>query len=85
TPSEAFVAGDMVPVGFEGSIYVRNVGTVASVKDAQVFAVVNVAGGAALGQSRADDDGANSEPAPGYWVDVVQPGQRGRISIHRGL
>jgi len=85
TPSEAFVAGDMVPVGFEGSIYVRNVGTVASVKDAQVFAVVNVAGGDALGQSRADDDGANSEPAPGYWVDVVQPGQRGRISIQRGL
>jgi len=85
TVSEAFVAGDMVPVGWVGSIYVTNVGSVASVKDAQCFAVVNVAGGNLLGQTRADDDGANSEPAPGYWVEVVQPGERGRVSIQRGL
>lgn len=84
-PSEAFVASDMVPVGYIGSIYVRNVGSVVSVKDAQVFAVVNTAGGDALGQTRSDDDGTNAEPAPGYWVDVVQPGERGRISIQRGL
>lgn len=83
TVSEAFPASDMVPVGFDGPIYVTNVGSVASVKDAGVFAVVNVAGGDALGQSRADDDGANSELAPGYWVDVVQPGARGRIYIQR--
>jgi len=82
---EAFRAGENTPVGYSGSIYVRNVGTVASVKDAQAFAVVNVAGGNNLGETRADDDGANSEPAPGYWVDVVQPGARGRISIQRGL
>ena len=73
----------MVPVGFDGPMYVTNVGSVASVKDAQVFAVVNVAGGDALGQSRADDDAANAEPAPGYWIDVVQPGARGQIYIQR--
>ncbi len=83
TVSEAFSASDMVPVGFNGPIYATNVGSVASVKDAGVFAVVNVAGGDALGQSRADDDGANSEPAPGYWDEVVQPGARGRIFIQR--
>ena len=82
---ESFIASDMVPVGYSGSMYVRNAGSVASVKDAQVFAVVNTAGGNRLGESRADDDGANSEPAPGYWVDVVQPGERGRVSIQRGL
>lgn len=82
---EAFRAGENTPVGYSGSIYVRNAGSVASVKDAQVFAVVNVAGGNNLGETRADDDGANSEPAPAYWVDVVQPGARGRISIQRGL
>jgi len=85
TPDDGFIPADMVPVGFDGPIYVRNVGGVASVKDAQVFAVVNVAGGDLLGQTRADDDGANSEPAPAYWVDVVQPGERGRIYVQRGL
>jgi hypothetical protein len=83
--SEAFIPSEMVPVGFNGSIYVTNVGSVASVKDAGVFAVVNVAGGDLLGQTRADDDGANSEPAPAYWVDVVQPNERGRIYIQREL
>lgn len=83
TVSEAFPAAEMVPVGFNGPIYVTNVGGVVSVKDATVFAVVNVAGGNELGQTRANDDGANAEPAPAYWVDVVQPGSRGRIYIQR--
>jgi hypothetical protein len=82
---EAFIASDMVPVVYDGQIYVRNAGSVASTKDAQVFAVVNIAGGDALGETRADDDGANSEPAPAYWVDIVQPGARGLIYVQRGL
>ena len=74
----------MVPVAYSGSIYVKNVGPAVTVKDAQVFAVVNTAGGQLLGQSRSDVDGGNAEAAPAYWVDIVQPGQRGRISNRRG-
>ena len=73
----------MVPVGFNGPIYVTNVGSTASVKDATAFGVVATAGGNLLGQTRADDDGGNAEPVPAYWVDVVQPGARGRIFIQR--
>lgn len=82
---EAFIPSDMVPVGFDGSIQVVNRGSVISVPDAQVFAVVNVAGGDELGESRSDDDAANAEPAPGYWVDAVLPGERGRVFVQRGL
>ena len=78
--SEAFPASDMVPVHYDGVIYVTNVGSVASVAHGAVFAVVNTAGGQLIGQSRADDDAANSIEVTGaYWVQPTAVGARGLI------
>jgi hypothetical protein len=78
--SEAFPASDMVPVHYQGSMTVTNVGTVASVANGPVFAVVNTAGGNLDGQSRADADGGNTVQAPGaYWVQPTAVGARGLV------
>jgi hypothetical protein len=82
--SEAFVAGDMVPVAYDHSIYVTNVGTVASARNGVVNVVIDTAGGQLFGQSRANADGGNTiavDVRHAYWIDPTQPGQRGRVFL----
>jgi hypothetical protein len=80
--SEAFPASDMVPVGYDGPIYVTNVGSVASVAHGPVHAVVNTAGGQLAGQSRADADGGNTVIAPNaYWLTPTAVNARGMVYL----
>lgn len=86
TVDPAFEAGDMVPVGTDGTIQVTNHGSVASVRNGAVFVVVNTAGGQEVGLSRADADGGNTvQPAlnTAYWVDPTGVGATGLIRIRR--
>lgn len=72
--------GSLFAAGFEGKIWLINNGSVASARGGSIFVVVNTAGGNALGEARADDDGANSvelDSRAAYWDEVVPANEGG--------
>lgn len=86
TEDEAFIASDMVPVGFDGVVQVVNSGTADAAVNGPVYVVINTAGGQALGLSRSDADGGNTvQPTlhTAYWAQPVKAGQRGLIRVRR--
>lgn len=82
TDEPSYYSGDTLTLATRGTIPMLNVGGDASANGA-VYAVVNTAGGDALGAARGTDDGSNSVAVTGArWLAATAEGEVGEVWIN---